>query len=392
MIRPFAGYIVSQPVAERVVAPVAEDLSEEARDSILATNPDTSLFLLTEEPAARARGRRYLERVTSDGTFQPADGFWVYRITDGDHRQTGVVAEVAVTAYDSNRIRRHEHTVAEVASLVADAIDEVGGSTHPVSLVYRRTTAVDEVVARVVAGPPLVHVQRGDRAQEAWKVSDPGDLAKALDSIPTLYIADGHHRSAAAAVLAHRSEAEPEAARAHFLAVLFPDTDMRTLSYHRCLRLRAYSPAEILAAIARHFPIAVMSEPSDGGVTNGIPGPGEVWLCAEGAWYTLDLPHNPDEGPTSALDAARLQHQILGPICDVADPRTDPRLVYVPGSVPLSDLASACGNQAGISFVTRPPTVDDVIAVSDAGGVMPPKSTWFTPKIGAGIFLRTLDD
>lgn len=390
MIRPFDGYVVSQHAAERVVAPVAEDLNAAERDRILATNPDTSLFLLTEQPAARAEARRYLERVTADGTFQPADGWWVYRITDGEHRQTGVVAEVAVAAYESNRIRRHENTVAEVATLVADALQEVGGSTHPVSLVYQRMEAVDEIVARVVTDPPLVRVQRGIRAQEAWKVDDPGQLATVLDSIPNLYIADGHHRSAAAAVLAERARLEPVGARSHFLAVLFPDTDMRTLSYHRCLHLRAYTPAEILAAIARHFPIEAMPEPSDAG--NGIPGPGEVWFCAEGDWYTLDLPHTPDEGPTSALDAARLQHQILGPICDVADPRTDPRLIYVPGSVPLPQLARVCGDQAGISFVTRPPTVDDVIAVSDAGGVMPPKSTWFTPKIGAGLFLRTLDD
>ncbi|MGI9648600.1 MAG: DUF1015 family protein [Acidimicrobiia bacterium] len=388
MIRPLDGYIVSQAAADRVVAPVAEDLGPDERDRILASNPDTSLFLLTEQPAARATARNYLDRVTSDGTFQPTGGWWVYRITDGDHRQTGVVAEVSVEAYESNRIMRHENTVAEVANHVADALDEMGGSVHPVSLVYRRQAAVDRIVAGVVDEPPAVRVQRGDRGQEAWPVADPGELAAALESVPTLYIADGHHRSAAAAVLAERYQAGPETARSHFLAALFPDTDMRVLSYHRCLHLRAYSPAEILAAIARHFPIAAIEEPSDG---HGVPDPGEVWLCVEGSWYTLNLPHNPDEGPTAALDAARLQHQILGPICDVADPRTDPRLNYVPGSIPLPEMATACGAQAGISFVTRPPTVDDVIAVSDAGGVMPPKSTWFSPKIGAGIFLRRLD-
>jgi uncharacterized protein (DUF1015 family) len=388
VIRPLDGYIVSQEAADRVVAPVTEDLGPDERDTILTSNPDTSLYLLTEQPTARARARDYLDRVTSDGTFQPSHGWWVYRITDGDHRQTGVVAEVAVDAYESGRIMRHENTVAEVASHVADALDEVGGSTHPVSLVYRRQAAIDRIVAQVVTEAPAVRVQRGDRAQEAWPVTDADELVTALDSVPTLYIADGHHRSAAAAVLAERYRGEKGTARSHFLAVLFPDTHMRVLSYHRCLHLRAYSPAEILAAIARHFPIAAIPEPVD---DFSVPDPGEVWVCVEGSWYTLNLPHNPDEGPTAGLDASRLQHQILGPICDVADPRTDPRLNYVPGSVPLPAMAADCGAQAGISFVTRPPTVDDVIAVSDAGGVMPPKSTWFSPKIGAGIFLRRLD-
>jgi uncharacterized protein (DUF1015 family) len=309
----------------------------------------------------------------------------VYRITDEAHQQTGIVAEVAVTAYESDRIRRHEHTVAEVAGHVADTLDEVGGSTHPVSLIYRHDPVIDKIVAAAVTTEPALRLAREGRIQETWKVDgDPG-LGAALDAIPALYIADGHHRSAGAAALSHREAPGLADIRSHFLAVLFPDTDMRTLSYHRCLHLPDHSPAEVLAAIARHFPMKRLPSP------RGVPDPGETWLFAEGTWYAVRLPHGTEEGPTSALDASRLQYQILGPICDVADPRADPRLNYVPGNVPLHILAGACREQAGLGFVTHPPSVDDVIAVSDAGGIMPPKSTWFTPKIGAGIFLRRLD-
>lgn len=385
MIRPLDGYVVSPDAAERVVAPVAETLHQVERDRILATNPDTSLFLLTEDAAARSHARDYLDRVTTDGTFQPAAGWYVYRITDEDHQQTGIVAEVAVSAYESDRIRRHEHTVAEVAGHVADTLDEVGGSTHPVSLIYRHDRAIDDIVAAAVTAEPTLRLTREGRTQETWKVDgDPG-LGAALDAIRELYIADGHHRSAGAAVLSHREAPGLADIRSHFLAVLFPDTDMRTLSYHRFLRLPDHSPGEVLAAIARHFPMQRLSAP------DGVPEPGEVWLCAEGTWYAVQLPHGTEEGPTSALDAARLQYQILGPICDVADPRADPRLNYVPGNVPLHALAETCLEQASLGFVTHPPSVDDVMAVSDAGGIMPPKSTWFTPKIGAGIFLRRLD-
>jgi uncharacterized protein (DUF1015 family) len=385
VIRPLDGYVVSPAAADRVVAPVAESLHPEERDRILATNPDTSLFLLTEDAEARSHARDYLDRVTSDGTFRPTAGWWVYRITDEDHQQTGIVAEVAVTAYESDRIRRHEHTIAEVAGHVADTLEEVGGSTHPVSLTYRHDPVIDAIVADAVTTEPVLRIAREHRVQETWKVDgDPG-LGAALDAIPVLYIADGHHRSAGAAVLAGREASGLADIRSHFLAVLFPDTDMRTLSYHRCLHLPDHAPAEVLAAIARHFPMQRLPDPA------GVPEPGETWLFAEGTWYTLRLPHASEEGPTSALDASRLQYQILGPICDVADPRADPRLNYVPGNVPLDVLARNCGEQAGLGFVTHPPSVDDVMAVSDAGGIMPPKSTWFAPKIGAGIFLRRLD-
>ncbi len=385
MIRPFDGYVVSQEAVERVAAPVAEDLHPVERDRILATNPDTSLFLVTQDAEARSHGHDYLERVTRDGTFQPTSGWWVYRITEGDHQQTGVVAEVSVAAYESDRIRRHEHTVGEVADHVADALEEVGASAHPVSLIYRRDPAIDEVVERAVVAAPALRLEREGRIQEAWKLEAGAGLGAVLDAIPALYIADGHHRSAGAAVLSRRNAPGLESSRSHFLAVLFPDSEMKTLSYHRCLHLPDHSPADVLAAIARHFPLKRLPTPGE------IPEPGEIWLYAEGTWYSLRLPHGTDEGPTSALDASRLQHQILGPICDVADPRADPRLNYVPGSVPLHVLAAECRQQAGLSFVTHPPSVDDVIAVSDAGGIMPPKSTWFTPKIGAGIFLRRVD-
>lgn len=385
MIRAFHGFVVDPAVADRVVAPVAEKLTGDDRARILAENPDNSLRLLAETPADRADARAYLERVTGDGTYQPADGWWAYRITDGDHHQTGVVAEVAVEAYESNRIRRHEHTVAEVAIHVADTLEQVGGSSHPVSLLYRTMPAVEEIVGRSTAGEPAIRVTRGNRIQEAWPVPDSDALGEALQSISTLYIADGHHRSSGAATLARRRGASGADNAAYFLAALFPSDQMRTLSYHRCLHLPDHSPHEILTAIARHFTLEPIAQPRD-----GVPNPGRVWIHAGDSWYGLELAHGPDAGPTASLDPSRLQHQILGPICDVADPRTDPRLNYIPGTVPLGELSELCSEQAGITFVTRPPTVDDVIAVSDAGGVMPPKSTWFTPKLGAGIFLRVV--
>ena len=217
--------------------------------------------------------------------------------------------------------------------------------------------------------------------------SDQAGLGSALDEIPTLYIADGHHRSAGAAALAHRSGSGLDDPRSRVLAVLFPHTQMRTLSYHRCLHLPDRSPEQILSAIAGRLDVHAMPAAPDG----REPEPGEVWLAVEGQWYSVRLPAPVGPGPTTTLDAARLQHDILGPICDVADPRADPRLSYVPGSALYLELAAICAARGGVGFVTRAARVEDVMAVSDAGGVMPPKSTWFTPKIGAGLFLRRLE-
>ncbi|MBT8202627.1 MAG: DUF1015 family protein [Acidimicrobiia bacterium] len=387
MIRALHGFVVDPAMADRVVAPVAEKLSGDDRTRILSENPDNSLRLLAETPADRADARAYLDRVIQDGTYHPTEGWWAYRITDGDHRQTGVIAEVAVEAYESNRIRRHENTVAEVATHVADTLEQVRGSSHPVSLLYRRLPDVEEIIGPATVQAPAIRVERGSRIQEAWPLPDAAALQEALESIPTLYIADGHHRTSGAAALASRRGASAPDHAAYFLAALFPADQMRTLSYHRCLHLPDHSPGEILAVIARHFTLEPIPLPPG---PHGVPDPGHVWVHGDGSWYDLELAHGPDAGPTAGLDPSRLQYQILGPICDVADPRTDPRLNYIPGTVPFAELAGRCSEQSGITFVTRPPTVDDVIAVSDAGGVMPPKSTWFTPKLGAGIFLRVL--
>ena len=388
MIGPLGGYVVSPAAADRVAAPVAEDLAPGQLERIVASNPDSSLCLIGDRPEAQARGRAYLERVTTDGTFVPTAGWWIYQISEGAHIQTGVVAEISVAAYDAGRVLRHEHTVADIASRVADMLEQVGGSAHPISLIYRAHPEIDDLVAAEIERPPDIRVAQGDRLQRAWLATETDALAAALDEVPTLYIADGHHRSAGAAALAHRSAAGPQDPRSVFLAVVFPHNQMRTLSYHRCLHLPDRSPQQVLAAIADRLEIRTMPLVEDG----GEPEPGEVWITLAGRWYATHLPDPAGSGPTTTLDAARLQHDILGPICDVADPRDDPRLSYVPGSARYAELAAICRARQGVGFVTRAARVGDVMAVSDAGGIMPPKSTWFTPKIGAGLFLRRVDE
>ena len=382
MIHPFAGYLVTPEAADRVATPRVEDLDPVTRAQIRADNPDSGLHLLAESNADVISVRNYVARVTWEGLFREAAGWYVYAISEGDHTQTGVVAEVEVAAYDTGRIHRHEHTMAEIGGRVADILEGTGVSTEPVSLLYPHRRVLDERLAAITADPPEIDISGSTgRRQRIWPAGDDATLTEELAKIQDLYIADGHHRSAGASTLANRLQPGPDDPAGRFLVVLFPENQMRILGYHRCLVLSHRTPEEVVSTIDAEYRL----EPIEAG---DEPARGVVHICAEGNWYRLALRPIIREEPTSRLDAAALQHQVLGPLCDVADPRTDTRLEYVPASVESETFAAMCAERRAVGFMIRPPSVNDVIAVSHAGGVMPPKSTWFSPKVGAGIFLR----
>ncbi len=384
MIRPLTGYVVSPDAAPRVAAPVVEDMSEDERRAIVEANPESSVELLYEAPVTRDTARHYLARVTSDGTFQPTSDYWLYRVSKAGHQQVGIVAEIEVASYGKGRLRPHENTRHEVAEAVADAHQEIGATTHPISLTYRHDDPIDELVAEVVSSPPALDLSTPDgRRQEAWPYPDSKALSAALANIDVLYIADGHHRTAGKAVLAQRLSAGPNQPAGRLLAVLFPDNQMQILGYHRYLHMPDKSPEAVSEALSRQFDVRPISLAQTGSVKQG-----DLCFFAGGEWHELTFRPEEHLGPAAALDASMLQSQVLGPICDVVDPRTDPRLNYLPGIVDLSELAETCRDQQAVGFVTRPPTIADVMTVADSGNVMPPKSTWFSPKVGAGIFLR----
>ncbi len=384
MIGPLRGYVVRSDAAARVAAPVVEDMSEAERRAIVEANPDSSVELLYEAPVTRETARHYLARVTSDGTFEPTSGYWLYRVSKAGHQQVGIVAEVNVTAYDEGRLRPHENTKHEVAEAVADAHQEIGATTHPISLTYRHQTEIDAFVGKVTSTPATIDLSTPDgRRQEAWPYPDSEELSDVLADIERLYIADGHHRTAGGSVLAERLSADSDHPAGRLLAVLFPDNQMQILGYHRYLQLPNRSPQVVSRAIGQLFDVREVSIAETGAVAKG-----DLCFFADGRWQELSFRSENHLGPAAALDASMLQSQVLGPICDVVDPRSDPRLNYLPGMVDLSELANICLKERAVGFVTKPPTIADVMTVADSGNVMPPKSTWFSPKVGAGIFLR----
>ena len=316
--------------------------------------------------------------------------FHVYRMSSGGHVQTGIVGGASVAAYDAGRIRRHETTRPAKQADRAAQINAVGAQTGPVFLIHHHSDQIAAIVAAAASGPPPTVVEGpGGIRHELWPISDEptvAALAGAFDDLPALYIADGHHRSAAASVVHAHS---PTRAAALFLAVAFPADEVRILPYNRLVRAPdGVSGADVLAGASAHFDV----EQTDGPVTPAAPG--RFGLYVDGRWYllTAQTELRGTRDPVDQLDVAVLQRHLLGPVLGIDDQRTNPRIGFVGGVRPLADLEAAVDTgtwTAGLSL--HPTTVADLIGVADAGGIMPPKSTWFEPKLLDGLVSHVLD-
>jgi uncharacterized protein (DUF1015 family) len=272
-------------------------------------------------------------------------------------------------------------------------IEAVGGQTGPVMLAYPETPGIDALLARAAAEEPAVDVTADDGVRhELWIIADDATIAaltRAVDALPALYIADGHHRSAAALRVAESRGVKD----GYFLAVLLPQQQMTILDYNRVLRdLNGLTPAEILREIGRRYTV----EPSDGPVRPARPG--EVGMVLEGRWRRLTLkPELAAESarsgdPVVRLPVTLLAKNVIEPIFGVVDPRRDKRIDFVGGGRGLEELERLVSSGAmAVAFALYPTQMSDLMAVADAGAIMPPKSTWFEPKLADGMVSHMLD-
>jgi uncharacterized protein (DUF1015 family) len=343
-------------------------------------------------PQALASAAAAFARLRGDGLLvrDTVPAFQAYRLTRLGTSQTGVVGLADVAAYDHGRIRRHELTRPVKQADRAAHIEAVSAQTGPAFLLHRPDPRIAGILASVTAHPaPTDFVGPGGVRHELWPIAD-GALVAALedafDAHDALYIADGHHRSAAASMV-HAHLGTP--ASAGFLAVSFPTDEVTLLPYHRVVRApQGLGPAELLDRVAAVF----AAEPSAGPVTPAAPG--RFGIYAAGRWLVLAAPADlrQAEDPVEQLDVAVLQRHVLAPILGISDPRTDPRIGFVGGIRPTAELEAAVdGEQWTAAFTLHPTTVADLVAVADAGGIMPPKSTWFEPKLLDGLVSHVLD-
>lgn len=316
---------------------------------------------------------------------------YLYRMTMGEHTQTGVAAAFSVDEYEHGSIKRHEKTRRAKEDDRTRHITRLRAQTGVVLLTYRATEDIDTIVERAVQDEPLYDFVAPDGvAHRVWRTSAStrDALTVAFSRVPALYIADGHHRAASAArARAELRGQDPTTVEPcdTFLAVAFPDAQMQVMAYHRVVRdLAGHSVDAFWAELEGRFRTLTP--------TPTPPGAGTFSVYAAGAWRSFELePANGDGSPVEALDAERLSRQVLAPLLGIDDLRTDTRVDFVGGIRGVPELERRVDSgEASAAFALHPVSIAELLAVADAGQIMPPKSTWFEPKLRDGLLIREI--
>ena len=389
--------------ASQVAAPPYDVVSVEEARAMAAGNPLSFLHVSRAEIDLPQDTNPYADLVYAKAVenlaglkaraplvLEDAQSLYVYRLRMGQHVQTGVAGCFSVADYETGIIKKHERTRRDKEDDRTRHIIELRAQTGPVFLTYRASPEVEAVVKRVTGVPPLVDFTAVDGVQHTIWRSDGNpqrDVIAAFGAIPAMYIADGHHRAASAArVRQHFRRAAGAAGEWDtFLAVAFPDDQVQILPYNRVVKdLGAHTPDSFLAAVRQRAD--VKQGPA-------IPArKGDVAMFLAGAWHTIGL-GAPPAGTAAAegLDVSRLQELVLAPLLGIGDVRTDKRIDFVGGARGTAQLELLVSSgQAAVAFSMYPVSIADLIAISDAGGIMPPKSTWFEPKLRDGLLSHVI--
>ena len=410
LIKPFAGLRPKPEFAADVIAPPYDVLNtEEARQRVAGrpysflhiSKPEIDLPPGTNPYDARvyAKGADNLQNLIERGVLirdsEPC--YYLYRLVMGNHTQTGLVAIASVADYDSNRIRKHEHTRPEKEDDRVRQIDALNAQTGPVFLTYRHNAVITQLASRVASTTPLYDLTADDGVQHTlWLINDASiieTITKTFEDMECLYIADGHHRSAAASRIAkmrhQATDSTAESAADYFLSVLFPDDQMKILDYNRVVTdLNGLSEKEFLAAIKQTFSVTAHE------TAMRPTSPGEFGMYLAQQWYRLTImPERiPTNDPVARLDVSLLQKNLIEPVLGIQDPRRDKRIEFVGGIRGLAELEKRVDSgEMQVAFSLYPTRMADLMAVADANKVMPPKSTWFEPKLADGLVSHVLD-
>jgi uncharacterized protein (DUF1015 family) len=400
LIRPFAGLRPLPEYTSQVIAPPYDVLNtEEARirankrpwSFLHISKPEIDLPVNTNPYSEEvyAKGAENLQNMLQNGILKQDTQacYYLYSLTMNQHQQTGLVAVASVDDYNSNRIRKHEFTRPDKEDDRVRQIDALNAQTGPVFLTYKHNQIIDKLVTKLTTNTPTVNVTADDGViHKLWIVDNPSDIniiTSTFDNMDCLYIADGHHRSAAASRVAAQRQANN-----YFLSVIFPDNQMQILDYNRVVKdLNGLTIDQFLDHISQSFIINAHKEPIK------PQNNGEFGMYLNGQWYKLEIhpdkiPHN---DPVASLDVSLLTDQILKPILGIEDLRRDKRIDFVGGIRGLSGLEKRVNSgEMTVAFALYPTSMQALMAVADAEQVMPPKSTWFEPKLADGIVSHQL--
>lgn len=425
IVKPFAAVRPTASVADQVAA-LPYDVYDRA-EAVAAVDGEPLSFLNIDRPETQfpadadmyapevyAKARELFDARRADGTFvtEPAPCFYLYELTMGGRSQTGVVACCAIDDYLENVIKKHENTLEKKEIDRIRHIDVLDAQTGPIFLTYRDSDAIDILVAAVKKTAPLYDFAGEDGVtHRVWRMAAASEetacsqayagLVAAFAKVPCAYIADGHHRAASAVKVGlARREANPGYDGTeefnYFMSVLFPASQLSILAYNRVVRdLNGLTKDEFLNALAgENGPFEIIHkqesqlEPIDKGA---------VGMYLDREWYGLGVkPEFESSDPVEGLDVSILQEKVLAPILGIGDPRTDGRIEFVGGIRGLRELErkvnriDARGDGLAVAFAMFPTSIDELLNVADAGRLMPPKSTWFEPKLRSGLFAHLI--
>jgi uncharacterized protein (DUF1015 family) len=383
VVRPFHGMLVAPDWADRVVSPMLDAVSPQEHAALLAARDHSWLHVTASaDPRVRAdrpTGASALRALLDAGAFEPAaPGGYVYRMADPRGSHVGVVADVEAAAFVSGHVRGHEAVQPERVAAVLRHFTQVPARSELVTLLRQADPVVDEIVARTCSTPPLLDFGSPNLLrQTVWRIAD-AELPRLIGRLgaPPLYVADGHHR-VAAALQSWEQAGRPDAAG--ILCVLYAPDGLRLEAFHRRVR-GPVDPEQLVSALRTQLPVDETTGPE--------PSVGRLAVYVAGRWLAVSTDQGTRHpGGVAALDVARLHSGILEPLLGV-ERVADPRLEVTPATEPIDRLVARCDGDGGVLFVLEAPTVAQLADVADRGEVMMAKSTFFEPKPQAGIFLH----
>jgi len=410
LIKPFAGLRPVPERAEEVVAPPYDVLnSAEARERA-AGRPWSFLHISKAEidlaedidpydPAVYAKSAENLRKMLDEGILIREDKpcYYVYRLIMDGHSQVGLVAAASVADYDTNRVRKHEYTRPAKEDDRVRQIEALNAQTGPVLLAYKSQADMDAILEETTRKTPLVDEAADDGVQHTfWVIDDDAVIEKisaGFDAMEAIYIADGHHRSASASRVAKTHAAnsgldDGNQNSDYFLSVIYPHNQMNILDYNRVIKdLNGLNTKDVVEKVKASFTVAEESSAVRPAKAT------EFGMYVDGQWYRLNI--NPElvpDDPVASLDVSLLADNLVEPILGIADQRTDNRIDFVGGIRGLGELEKRVDSgEMAIAFSLFPTSMEALMAVADAGEVMPPKSTWFEPKLADGLVSHVLD-
>ena len=410
VVRPFYCIRPKAEVAHRVAAlpydvySRAEAKTEAKKDSLSFINIDRPETQFGDEQDMYAdevykKAREMLDAKVADGTFivENERCYYVYELVMDGRSQTGIVACAFVDDYMDGVIKKHENTREDKELDRIRHVEACDAQTGPIFLAYRGRTELAELVRQVKQEKKLYGFTAQDGVvHNVWRIADSERIQKisaGFAAVESIYIADGHHRAASAVKVALKRRREHPGYNGteefnYFLSVLFPEEELMILPYNRVVKdLNGMTEEEFLAAVGERFFVEECGRNAVTPENKGIFG-----MYLDGRWFRLKLKQGSagSDNPVSALDVAVLQDSLLAPILGIGDPRTDPRIQFVGGIRGLSELERRVGQNMAVAFSMYPTSISELFAVSDAFMLMPPKSTWFEPKLRSGLFIHRL--